>query len=1216
MILLLTSLGGLAPSRSDADAPPLPSCRFGSVSVAGLPAPAGTEVSAWLGGTRLARAAALVVGADAVYRLDVPGDRAETPEIEGPIEGQSFELRVGGSPAASTVWSQGSLSPLDLSAASGADLAVQITDDESTVTAAQTLELFVSVQNDGPGSATGVALTVRLPDATELLSASDGGTLTGSTVSWPPFTLSESSVATRDLQVRLPSAFAAGIDFVAFSASATHDGATGADPDPANDSALDVDSLDAAPDLALDLSDGKTEAHPGETLVYRAAVTNGGTQDATGVQLAVQLPAAAEFFSASHGGSQLAGSVTWSPFDLIVGSSAERAVTVRVPETLASDIHELNASGAVGDDGSNGGDLEPADNSDGDNDPVVHGPDLVVDGVIVALSSTDPLSLEISGEVEVLVANRGTVAASPFDLVVFSDQNGNGQLDEDLDTVLGSALAGGLERGGASNIALAVAGTMRFAGDRIFAMADASRELPELDEENNVGDSSSACDLEPTTGPLTPHLERHWPPADGTIYRPASKDSISTPLVLHLTDDNGDGLYDEHDVPDLVFVTSDLTYLLEPQVVLRAIRGDTLTPIFDVDGVFPHPTAPALLSLSGLAAGDIDHDGKPEILSSTFGPAAVNYVYAYEHTGALKWVSQPFHTHPSPTGRSNRDNPTIADLDGDGEVEIVVGANVFDRFGHLLWVGGGGQAFQSAGNSGERGGAIAVVADVDLDGRLEVVAGNTVYRHDGLLVWQSPLADGYPAIANFDADPFPEIVVVAQGSVRLHDQDGALLWGPVELPGSDPEAGGAPTIGDFDGDGQPEIGVAGSDVYVVFDADGSILWQASTQDHTSNLTGSTSFDFGGDGSLEIVYRDERRLRIFRGTDGAILFEVPISSNTWTEEPVVADVDRDGNAEIVVTSDRAPDVAIPAGERTSGLFVFSDANDGWVPARGCWNQHAYSPDQIEEDGAIPSSPVWGWLTHNTFRANLPPAGDASASPDLTASRLELDFSSLPSLRLTARIGNGGRLPVAPGLLVAVYGDDPANGGAPLAVVPVPQRLEPGDYFDISAAFPMPTPPVDLIAVVADDDGSGAGRERECDESNNQVSLDLDATALGLWLTDDDDTLSLGAGDETTYRIEVNNAFSGTATGVTLTDELPTYALFVSASDGGLEADGLVTWPTFALNPNERSIRSLTVRVDPDIPRRPPRSPTGPASATTVHKVPIRRRRTTSRSTWIR
>ncbi|MCB1008888.1 MAG: DUF11 domain-containing protein, partial [Acidobacteria bacterium] len=486
------------------------------------------------------------------------------------------------------------------------------------------------------------------------------------------------------------------------------------------------------------------------------------------------------------------------------------------------------------------------------------------------------------------------------------------------------------------------------------------------------------------------------------------------------------------------------------------------------------------------------------------------------------------------------------------------------------------------GNSGDRGGAISVVADLDLDGRLEVVAGNTVYRHDGAVAWTSPLPDGYPAVADFDDDPRPEIVVVAAGTVRLHDSDGALLWGPLPLPGSDPEAGGAPTVGDFDGDGRPEIGVAGSDVYVVFDGDGSILWQASTQDYSSNLTGSTSFDLDGDGALEIVYRDERRLRIYRGLDGVVLFEMPISSNTWTEEPIVVDVDRDGNAEIVVSSDRAPDVALPPGERTSGLFVLGDGGDGWISARGIWHQHAYSPEQIEEDARVPASPAWGWLDHNSFRANVPRSAEPWAGPDLTASRIVPDLTALPDVAVTVRIGNGGRVPIGPGLEVAFYDGDPTFGGLLVGTATLGAGLDAGGFVDVATHLQIADLASGRLTVVADDDGGGSGRERECDEANNSASVLLDTSPLGLWLELDDGVDSLGAGDPTTYAIQVHNAYPAEATGVVLTDILPEHTTLLAASDGGEVAAGVVTWPPTSIPPGARIVRTLTLEVDAAIP----------------------------------
>src|SRR5690606_1678107 len=59
--------------------------------------------------------------------------------------------------------------------------------------------------------------------------------------------------------------------------------------------------------------------------------------------------------------------------------------------------------------------------------------------------------------------------------------------------------------------------------------------------------------------------------AEGSPY-PASTNVTMTPLVVNLDDDNGDGLINERDFAEVVFVTS-LTDQFNNNGVLRAIRG-------------------------------------------------------------------------------------------------------------------------------------------------------------------------------------------------------------------------------------------------------------------------------------------------------------------------------------------------------------------------------------------------------------------------------------------------------------------------------------------------------------------------------------------------------------------------------------------------------------------------------------------------------------------
>src|SRR5207244_2394757 len=79
----------------------------------------------------------------------------------------------------------------------------------------------------------------------------------------------------------------------------------------------------------------------------------------------------------------------------------------------------------------------------------------------------------------------------------------------------------------------------------------------------------------------------------------------------------------------------------------------------------------------------------------------------------------------------------------------------------------------------------------------------------------------------------------------------------------------------------------------------NMLWSAPTQDTSSRVTGSAVFDFDGDGRAEVVYNDERFLRIYDGATGAVRFSTPNWSGTLYENPVI--VDGDCGAQIVVCS---------------------------------------------------------------------------------------------------------------------------------------------------------------------------------------------------------------------------------------------------------------------------------------------------------------------------
>jgi hypothetical protein len=142
----------------------------------------------------------------------------------------------------------------------------------------------------------------------------------------------------------------------------------------------------------------------------------------------------------------------------------------------------------------------------------------------------------------------------------------------------------------------------------------------------------------------------------------------------------------------------------------------------------------------------------------------------------------------------------------------------------------------------------------------------------------------------------------------------------------------------------------------------------------SGWAAGTAFDFLGDGLAEAMYADEATLFVFDDT-GMPLLSVPRSSKTLIEYPVVADVDNDGSAEIVVVSSTDWD-----GNQTApGVQVIRDADDRWIQARRIWNQHGYHVTNVREDSTIPEVQPKSWQLLNTFRTNAQIEGGQVCQP---------------------------------------------------------------------------------------------------------------------------------------------------------------------------------------------------------------------------------------------
>ncbi|MCH9681622.1 MAG: VCBS repeat-containing protein [Deltaproteobacteria bacterium] len=417
----------------------------------------------------------------------------------------------------------------------------------------------------------------------------------------------------------------------------------------------------------------------------------------------------------------------------------------------------------------------------------------------------------------------------------------------------------------------------------------------------------------------------------------AMSQAITIPLVANLTDDDGNGVIDLCDVPDVVIqVFANYDNFLGTMYVLD---GETGAIHWSSETILDASFSPAL--------GDIDGDGIPEIVAVRHG---VQDLIAFEHDGTVAWQS----TEAWPDfGFSAL---AMADLDADGTVEILADNRIYGPLGQLL------QTLPETTITGW--GNATTAADLDGDGDLEVVLGRSAFHHDGALYYDaSPVPTGYPQVANLDGDPQPEVLVQSFDGLTVLEHDGTVKFAGLRPTGvvSDGTSWIRPaTVHDFDGNGEAEFASSSGPLYARYEADGAIAWMADVMDVTGSAAG-TAFDFDGDGVAEAMYGDEQDLFVFDG-DGNALLTVSRSSGTLHEYPVVVDVDNDGSAEILVVSNEGH-----MGNQTAPtLQVIRDVRDRWIPARRIWNQHTYHVTNVREDGTVPMVEPRHWELLNTFR----------------------------------------------------------------------------------------------------------------------------------------------------------------------------------------------------------------------------------------------------------
>ncbi|CAN5812706.1 hypothetical protein BH09MYX1_BH09MYX1_35350 [soil metagenome] len=530
---------------------------------------------------------------------------------------------------------------------------------------------------------------------------------------------------------------------------------------------------------------------------------------------------------------------------------------------------------------------------------------------------------------------------------------------------LGSHCGSGNNSGFVTSDASTGSDSPEFPGDDGGLLGDVSTaDVPVVVDKCHVPpDNSSGNAPNCNTPPLppnsfTPKTKWTWdaPPPVGNGYQ----GSMVTPLVANFTDDDKDGEINLCDIPDVIVTTNGGPIAANGKMYMLA--GDTGQLEVTFDGNVDGSVNPAI--------GDVDNDGIPEVVAVDLA----GHVVIYDEKGHLQTTGPDVGTWKSNTN-SYCNAIAIYDLDADGSPEIIVAFEVFNsvgkkKFGHDV------SAFQ-----GQYWCPANTAADLDGDGKLEVIFGNAAYHADGTLMWSIPGPPGQPQVANLDSDTDPEIFIARQDGLLVLEHTGQIKFGPIKPfnEATSPNCWSKPAaVHDFDGDGIADLNASGCLNYGVLKVGTTGLtlnWSAPVND-TSGLASSTAFDFLGRGIANAVYGDQVSLLILDGKTGQQYLTAPRSSGTLIEYPVVADIDNDQSADILVVSN----TNFGSGYKHT-IEAFQDAQKRWIPTRRIWNQHAYHVTNLREDGTIPKVMGKNWRQLNTFRTNsqIQAGGDCAPPP---------------------------------------------------------------------------------------------------------------------------------------------------------------------------------------------------------------------------------------------
>jgi Bacterial Ig-like domain (group 3)/FG-GAP-like repeat len=410
---------------------------------------------------------------------------------------------------------------------------------------------------------------------------------------------------------------------------------------------------------------------------------------------------------------------------------------------------------------------------------------------------------------------------------------------------------------------------------------------------------------------------------DGT-FQPGVSYSVGGQLAgsVVASDINGDGKL------DLVVPSDSATGL--NYAVVGVLLGNG-------DGTFQTVITTTLTTLGGIRASlvvaDFNKDSKPDV---AFLVEGVLTVLLGNGNGTFQ--------SPVVYGSGELAAIAVGDMNNDGNVDLV-GVNFAGTVD--VFLGNGNGTFQTAVASGlSVNSSTITLADLNGDGKLDVVVGGAspsaavVFMGNGTATLSAPViyavgsgpgSPGSVAIADLNGDGHPD-VICSNGSDETITVLFGSATGKLAAPVVALNPAGPLVVGDFNNNGNLDVAtsVFGRNEFSVFLGEGNGALHSPANFAVGNSPESiTTADFNGDGKLDIATANTVNVSVaFGNGDGTFQRAVNYgaSSNLGSPSSYVTAVD--------VNGDGKPDLAVvtrPVGESAQVAIMLNSGNGTFLPA---------------------------------------------------------------------------------------------------------------------------------------------------------------------------------------------------------------------------------------------------------------------------------------------